>query len=74
METSLVSREFLAELLACHILRTLDNPEMEYLGLDNEVVLVAYLVLYINDVLAWEAWHDTVDKSCADIVVLLKPL
>ena len=74
MQTSLVSREFLAQFFASHILRTLDDPEMEYLSLYYEVVLISYLVLYLYDVLAWEARYDTVNECSAHVVVLLKPL
>ncbi len=74
VETGLVSRELGTELLACHVLRTLDNPEVENLCLYDEVILVANLVLDFYDVLAWEARNDAVNECRAYIVVFLKPL
>ena len=74
VETSLVSREFLSEFLASHVLCLLYHPEVEDLSLNNEVVLVANLVLYLYDVLTWESWYDTVNECCAYVVVFLEPL
>ena len=74
MQASLVSREFLTQLFTRHILWSLDYPQVEYLSLNNEVVLIANLLLYLSDVLTWESRNNTVNKSSTNIVILLKPL
>ena len=40
VESSLLGGELCPQLLAGHVLWTLYHPQVEYLGLDNEVVLV----------------------------------
>ena len=74
VQTSLVSRELSTELFTGHVLSLLDNPKVEYLSLNNEVVLVANLLLNLSNLLAWETWNDTVNEGSANVVVLLKPL
>ena len=74
VQTSLVSRELSAKLLACHVLSLLDNPEVEYLSLNDEVVLVTDLLLDLSNVLAWESWYDAVNECSTNVVVLLEPL
>ena len=74
VETCLICREFLAQLLACHVLCLFDNPEVEDFSLNNEVVAIANLLLNLSNLIAWEARNDTVNESSAYIVVLLEPL
>lgn len=52
----------------------LDNPEVETLGLDDEIVLVANLLLNLADGVAWESRNDTVDESSAYEAVVGEPL
>jgi hypothetical protein len=73
METSLLSREFLAESCAAHVGRTLDNPEVEDLSLYHEVVSIAGTLLKLCDVLAWETRNDTVNEGSANVAVLVEP-
>ena len=74
MQPGFLCGELLAQLLNGHVLGFLDNPEVEYLGLHHEVVVVAHFLLDSGDVLAGEARHDTVHEGSADIVVLGEPL
>jgi len=74
LETSLVSREFSLELLNGHVLSLLDNPEVECLGLNNEVVTVRDLLADGVNVLARESRNDTVNEGSAYVVVFLEPL
>ena len=74
VQTGLVSRELSLQLIDTHVLRFLDYPEVEDLGLYNEVVVVAYFLLNSSDILAREARNDTVHERCAHIVVFLEPL
>ena len=46
---------------------------MENLSLNNEVVLIANLLLYLSDVLTWESRNNTVNECCANVVILLEP-
>ena len=74
VKTCLLCRELLAELLDRHICWFLDNPEVEDFCLNNEVVLVANLLLDVGNLLAWEARNDAVNEGSANVVVLLEPL
>ena len=74
VQTSLVSREFFLHLLYSHILSLLDNPEVEALSLNYEVVLVANLLLNFLDGITWETWNDTVYESSAYVAVVGEPL
>ncbi len=69
MQTGLVSGELLG-----HFLRSLDDPEVEVLGLYDEVVAVTDLFLYLLDLIAGEARHDTVYESGIDTTGLVEPL
>ena len=74
METSLLSGELLTKGSASHVGRTLDNPEVEDLGLDHQVVGIAGTLLQLGDVLAWEAGNDAVNEGSANVAVLVEPL
>ena len=58
MEASLVCGELIGNLL-----RSLNDPKVEVLCLYDEIVTIAYLLLYLLDLVAGEAWYDTVHKS-----------
>ena len=47
---------------------------MEGLGLYNEVVAITDLLLNLLDLVAGEAWHDTVYECSIDATSLLEPL
>ena len=74
METSLLCGELLTKGSASHVGRTLDNPEVEDLGLDHQVVGIAGTLLQLGDVLAWEAGNDAVNEGSANVAVLVEPL
>ena len=74
METSLLCGELLTKRSASHVGRTLDNPEVEDLGLDHQVVGIAGTLLQLGDVLAWEAGNDAVNEGSANVAVLVEPL
>ena len=68
MESGLVGREFL-----CHFLRSLNHPEVEGLSLYHEVVAIAYLLLNLCNLLAWESRHDAVNECCVYTAAVVKP-
>ncbi len=74
MQTGFLCGELLTQLLDRHVLRFLDYPEVENLGLYNQVVCIAHFLLNSGDVLAGEARYDTIHQRCADIVVFREPL
>ena len=69
VQTSLVSRELLLNLLRC-----LNDPEVEVLSLYDEVVAIANLLLNLGNLLAGEARNDAVYESCIDTARLVEPL
>ena len=69
VEAGFVGREFLGYFLWC-----LDHPEVEGLSLDNEVVAITDLFLNLLDLIAWEAWYDTVYEGSVNATSLLEPL
>ena len=74
MKASLLCRELLAQLLDRHILRFLDYPKVENFSLNNEVVLISNLLLYVGNFLAWESRNDTVYQCSAYIAVVCEPI
>ena len=74
MQTGLLCWELLLHLFDGHVLSLLNHPEVEALSLHDKIVLVAYLLLYLLDGVAWEARHDAVYQRSANIAVLCKPL
>ena len=69
MQASLVGRELLSNLLW-----SLDDPEMEVLGLYDEVVAIADLLLNLGNLLAGEARNDTVYEGSVNTAALVEPL
>ena len=74
IQTCLIGGELGTQIFDRHILRFLDNPEVENLGLNNQVVCITHFLLNSCDILAGEARNDTVYQRCANVVVFLKPL
>ena len=74
VQTRFLGWELLAQRLDTHVLRLLNHPEMEGLGLYYQVVFVSYFLLNISYFLTWEAWYDTVNQGSANVVVLGEPL
>ena len=74
VQTGFVSRELSFQFSDRHVLRFLNNPEVENLSLYDEVVVVAHFLLDLGDVLARETRNDTVNEGGADVVVFLKPV
>ena len=74
VQSGFVSRELGFQFFDRHVLRFLDHPEVEDLGLHHEVVVVTHFLLDSRDVFAREARYDTVHEGSAYIVVFLKPL
>ena len=74
VQTRFLSRELLTQRLDTHVLRLLNYPEMEGLGLYHQVVFVSYFLLNISYFLTWEAWYDTVNQGGANVVILGEPL
>ena len=74
VQTCFVGRELSLQFGNRHILRLLDNPQVEDFRLNNQVVVVTDFVLNLCYVLAREAGNDTVHERCAHVVVFLEPL
>ena len=74
VQTGFVSRELCLEFSDGHVLRFLDNPEVENLSLYDEVVVVAHFLLNLSDIFAREARYDTVHECSADVVIFLEPV
>ena len=53
---------------------SLDDPQVEVLGLDDEIVTVANFLLYLCNLLAGEARNDAVDEGSVNTAAVLKPL
>ena len=69
IETGLVCRELL-----CDFLRSLDNPKMEDLTLDNEVILISDTLMNLVDRILRIARYYTVYESTVYSASLLKPV
>jgi hypothetical protein len=69
MKARLVGRELTGDLSWC-----LDYPQVEVLSLYDEVVAIAYLLLYLGNLLAWEARHDAVYERSIYATRLVEPL
>ena len=74
VQTCFVGGELSLEFGDRHILRFLDNPEVEDLGLHYEVVGITDFFLNLSYIFAREAGYDTVNQGGANIVVFLEPL
>ena len=68
MQSGLVGRE-----LVGHLLRGLDHPQVEVLGLYDEIVAIADLLLDLCDLLTREARNDTVDEGGIHAAGLFEP-
>ena len=73
VQAGLLGWELCSQFLACHVLRTLYHPQMEYLSLNNEVVLVGNLLLDVGNLLAWETGNDTVYEGSANVAAVCEP-
>lgn len=73
METSLLCGELLAKILNAHVLRLLDDPEVENLSLDDEVVRIANRLLNLSDVLTGEARDNAIDERRTDVAIICEP-
>jgi hypothetical protein len=73
VEASLLGGELFAQSGACHVGRTLDDPEVEDFCLNHQIVGISGTLLQAGDVLAWETGHDAVNEGSADVAVLVEP-
>lgn len=69
MQSCLVCGELLG-----NFLRSLDNPQVEVLCLNDEVVAIAHFLLNLSNLLAWETGNDTVYQGSIDTTALVEPL
>ena len=69
VKSSFVGRELLS-----YFLWSFDNPQVEVLCLNNEVVTIANLFLYLCNLFAWESWYDAVNKCSINATRVFKPL
>ena len=68
IQSGLVGREFPLDLL-----RRLNDPQMEYLGLDNKLVIIAYPLMNLVDCIFRISRNDAVDKRAIDPACRLEP-
>jgi len=69
-----VESGFVGGELGGYLLRGLDDPEVEVLGLYDEVVAIRDLLLNLGNLLAGEAGDNAVDECGIDAAGLLEPL
>ena len=74
LKTGLLGGKLGAELLDGHVGSALDNPEVECLALNNDVVLVAEFLLDLGNLLAGESGNDAVNEGSAYVVVGVEPV
>ena len=74
VQACLVCGKLFLQLLYGHVFSFFDNPQVESLGLDHKIVLIADLLLDFADVFTREAWNNSVDKRCTDEAIVGKPI
>ena len=74
VQSSILSRELLAQRLDTHVLWLLNHPQVEYLALYYQVVFISDLLLNLRNLLARKTWYNTVNQGSTNIVILCKPL